>query len=143
MKKIAFLFAIALVFAGLTEYTHVYAEQDNIRQTDIATVISAQTISASGTFTGRTFKPLQRTTSQSVMVQGTGTSPNYKVEILVSLDGTTFVKPETGGDLGTFTDQNAHIMAVHVPLSPGGHQLLITELGGANSITITAKEASQ
>lgn len=120
-----------------------HAEYDGIKQTDAARTVNAEVIAASGTFTQtRAFTPLSRTVNQSVQVQGTGTGPNYKVEILVSIDGTTFVKPEVGGDLGTFTDQNAHIIPLGVPLSVA-HKLKFTELGGANSITVTAWEASQ
>lgn len=113
--------------------------------------INAAVIAASGTFTQgvtaaapitRPFTALPSTIAQSVAVQGTGTSPNYKVEMLVTLDGTNYVKPEVGGALGTFTDQNWHIIPLGVPLSVG-HELKITELGGANTITITAWEASQ
>jgi hypothetical protein len=119
------------------------AEYDSIRHTDPANVIHAQTITAGGTFTQtRAFEALEHTINQSVQVQGTGTSPNYKVEMLVTVDGTTYVKPETGGDLGTFTDQLSHVIAVVVPLSVG-HKLKVTELGGANSITIEAWERSQ
>jgi hypothetical protein len=105
--------------------------------------IHAQTIAPGGSFTQvAPFRMLSNTVAQSVQIQGTGTSPNYKVEMLVTVDGTTYVKPEMGGDLGTFTDANAHIMTVSVPLSVG-HKLKITELGGANSITIEAWERSQ
>jgi hypothetical protein len=127
----------------------VRAEYDSIKQPDLANVIHAGVVTPSGTFTQtRAFTALHRTINQSVQVQGTGTSPNYKVEMLISLDhdpehqvAGTFTKPETGGDLGTFTDQNAHVISVGVPLSVA-HKLKITELGG-NQITIEAYELSQ
>lgn len=135
--------AVAVLCLVLALGPAVRAEYNSITQTDVAPSWSTGVIAPSGTFTQtRAFTPLPRTVAQSVAVQGTGTSPNYKVEILVTLDGTNYVKPETGGDLGTFTDANWHIMAVSVPLSVA-HKLKITELGGANSITVTALEASQ
>jgi hypothetical protein len=121
----------------------VRADYNTITDATLAHTIETVTITAGGSYTQvRPFVSLPSTVAQSVQVQGTGTSPNYKVEMLVSVNGVTYVKPETGGDLGTFTDANAHIMAVHVPLSVG-HKLKITELGGANSITIEAWERSQ
>ena len=137
--RIAAVAALCLVLAF---NPLVRAEYDTIRSLDVGTKINAQVVLASATHTSTAWTALPKTINQSVQVTGTGLAPNYKVEILVSLDGTTFVKPETGGDLGTFTDQNPHIMAVAVPLSVA-HKLKITELSGANSITITALEASQ
>ena len=136
------IFGIALVLAVLLT-PHIHAEYDNIRQTDVGPVLTSTSVAASGTFTFRTFKPLPKTTAQSAVVQATGTSPNYKVEVLCSMDGITFTKPEVGGDLGTFTDENPHFVPIQTPLSPGGHQLKFTELGGANSVVWTQQEASQ
>ncbi len=118
------------------------ADQSNIVNTQPAKLIDTQAIIASGIYTSRAFVALEHTNAQSVQVVGTGTSPNYKVEVLVTVDGENYVKPETGGDLGTFTDASHHVIAVSVPLSVG-HKLRITELGGANTITITAWERSQ
>ena len=119
------------------------ADYSNITDVPIQNSIHAQTILAGGTYTQtRAFTALSKSVSQSVHVQGTGTSPNYKVEMLVTVNGTDYAKPEVGGDLGTFTDANVHIVAVATPLSVG-HKLKITELGGVNSITIEAWERSQ
>lgn len=121
----------------------VRADYATIVDVPIKNSIHAQTIAPGGSFTQvSAFVSLSNTVSQSVQIQGTGTSPNYKVEMLVTVDGVTYVKPESGGDLGTFTDANAHVIAVAVPLSVG-HKLKVTELGGANSITIEAWERSQ
>jgi len=118
------------------------AEYNNITGTDAGNIITAQVVTAGGTYTSRPFTGLGRGVTQTVQVQGTGTGPNYKVEMLVTIDGTIYTKPEVGGDLGTFTDQNNHIIPVAVPLSTG-HELKITELGGANTITITGRELAQ
>lgn len=140
-KYIAWLIAVLLLVSPAW-FPPLHAEYDGIRQTDVATIVNTQAITASGTYTSKAWTALPRTINQSAAVRGTGTSPNYKVEILISLDGENFVKPETGGDLGTFTDSNWHIMAISVPLSVA-HKFYITELGGANTVTVTVKEASQ
>ncbi len=141
--RLALLFLIGLSLgfgmhegrAGNSAITHV----------DFKTVISAKLIAPSGTFTQVlpfTGDAIIRTVNQAVQVQGTGTSPNYKVELLVTLDGTNYAKPEIGGDLGTFTDANLHIIPLYSPVCTG-NELKITELGSSNSITITAGELSQ
>lgn len=144
-KARSLIFASIVLVLGfaLGNAPRVRAEYNAITQSDLSNVIHAQAVTASGTFTQtRAFTALPRTVAQSVQVQGTGTSPNYKVEILVSLDGITYTKPEIGGDLGTFTDANAHVVALYVPVSVG-HKLKVTELGGANTVTIEAFELSQ
>lgn len=137
---------------GLGHAPSARAEYNNITQTDVGPVKTSTLVSASGTYTFPTFmakRPdnpatgLSRQITQSAVVQAAGTSPNYKVEVLCSMDGVTFTKPEVGGDLGTFTDSNPHFVPIQTPLSPGGHQLKFTELGAANSVTWTAQEASQ
>ena|SRR5687767_13826805 len=139
-KVLVLVVGLLLALAGRPV---VHAEYDNIKQTDVGPVLTSPSTVASGTWTSRTFKPLPKTFTQSAVVQATGTSPNYKVEVLCSMDGVTFTKPEVGGDLGTFTDQNPHFVAIQTPLSPGGHQFKFTELGGVNSVVWTAQEASQ
>jgi len=79
---------------------------------------------------------------QSALIQGAGTSPNFKVEALCSMDGVVFVKPEVGGDVGTFTDANPHFCVISIPLSPGGIKLKFTELGG-NALTAYSTVAGQ
>lgn len=139
--------ALVLTLALLVAYAMsgripVLADQTNIVNTAPVKLIDAQSIAASGTHTSRAFIALEHTNAQSAQFVGTGTSPNYKMELLVTVDGENYVKPETGGDLGTFTDANHHIVAVNVPLSVG-HKLKATEMGGANTITVTAWERSQ
>lgn len=148
---LAALFLVALW--GVLGFPGVlHAEYNNITLTDVGPVKTSTLVAASGTYTFPTFmakRPdnpatgLSRHVTQSAVVQATGTSPNYKVEVLCSMDGITFTKPETGGDLGTFTDELPHFVAIQTPLSPGGHRLKFTELGAANSVTWTSQEASQ
>ncbi len=136
---VAALLALALAPSSRTT---LHAEQNSINHEFLANIIHAQVVAPSGTFTQvREFRSLSKTTTQAVQVQGTGTAPNYRVELLVTLDGTNFAKPELGGDIGTFTDANLHIIPLFSPLSLG-HKLKITELGG-NAITIEASELSQ
>lgn len=143
-KAEALTLAVVLVAAYCMSSTPIArADYSTITDVPVKNSIHAQTIVASGSYTQESpFRSLSNTVAQSVHVQGTGTSPNYKVEILITVDGTNYAKPETGGDLGTFTDANVHIIAVNVPLSVG-HKLKVTELGGANPITIEAWERSQ
>lgn len=126
-----------------------WAGQNNITQQDWQRVIPEranlppQVIAPSGVYTQvLSFKALEKTKYQAVQIQGTGTSPNFKVELLCSIDGITFTKPEVGGDVGTFTDANVHFCPLWGPLCRE-HKLRITELGGANSISIEAYEGSQ
>lgn len=147
MNDIKWAVIVACILSLAFTPAFLQAENPQLTNVDLVNVIHAKTIAASGTLTSgvtagtKSFKPLRKTVFQSGQVQGTGTSPNYKVELLVSLDGVNFVKPEVGGDVGTFTDQNLHIFAIGVPLSVE-HQFKVTELGGANSITIEASELS-
>jgi hypothetical protein len=150
--KNAIVVVVLLVLGAVIGHAPVlHAEYSTIKQTDVGAAKSSGTIAASGTYTFPVFMPFQnassaglaKTITQSAAIQGTGTSPNFKVEVLCSFDGTTFVKPDVGGDLGTFTDANLHIVPIQTPLSPGGHKLKVTELGGANSITVVTQEAAQ
>ena len=118
---------------------------------DVQNIIHAQVIAPNGVFVqALPFRALEKTTTQSIVIQGTGTGPNYKVELLVTLDrnvytapaSVTFTKPEIGGDLYPFTDGNPHIFPLFSPACLGS-ALRITEMGGANSITIEASELSQ
>jgi hypothetical protein len=148
---IAFILALAGCAALITAPPVLHAEYSTIKQVDVQAPKSTGTIAASGTYALPVFQPfkdassagLTKTINQSAAIQGTGTSPNFKVEVLCSFDGITFVKPDVGGDLGTFTDENLHIVPISTPLSPGGHRLKVNELGGANSIVVVAQEASQ
>lgn len=143
----------------------VNAEYDNIKSADLGRCIPSPTdpattvtITASGTYTQvDPIASLPRTNTQTIMIRGTGTSPNYKVELLVSLDynpknpgvsnrvgggAPVFVKPEVGGDLGTFTDSNWHIIPLASPLCVA-HKLFITEMGASFSVQIVAHELTQ
>lgn len=150
------LVAVLLAALWFLPSPSVRAESKEVAHTDVHNIAHQVVVGASQVGYSNKFLAIRQNASsdvvaqglglsitQSVLVQGTGTSPNYKVEILCSMDGITFVKPEQGGDLGTFTDSNPHFIAVATPLSPGGHRLQFTEMGGANSITIEASEASQ
>lgn len=126
-----------------------HADYDNIRVTKLQTLLSGQAVAASGTYTTSSFKGLERMNTQSVQFRNTGTSPNYKVEVLVNLqdsaqtlDSTYYAKPEIGGDLGTYTDQNWHVMPLTTPFC-GSNKLKFTELGAANAMALDALEKAQ
>lgn len=145
-----------LVFLLLGHAVSAWAAHSSIAHTDVK-VMAALVITAGNTGTTAVFLRGQDATSSdllarsglglatdiSALVQGAGTSPNYKVEALCSMDGITFVKPETGGDLGTFTDSAAHFVVISVPLSPGGIKLKFTELGLSNQLTASSTLAGQ
>ena len=129
--------AMMLIVSLIAATPAARGEYNNISSIDLATMFTAESISASGTATSKAFTGLGKTTTHSVQLRGVGTAPNFKLEALCTLDGTNFVKPETGGDIGTFTDQNDHIAVLQLPLCVG-LKLKATELGGANSVAVDA-----
>lgn len=144
--------AALMVLGVLSWRAPIHANYNNITQTDILPPTSTGSISASGSFTQtRAFLPqvnngspgLGRAVSLSASFQAAGTSPNYRVEVLCSLDGTNFAKPTVGGDLGDFTGTDLQIAPINCPLSPGGIKLKFTEIGASNAVTITFQEAAQ
>lgn len=136
--------AVALVVAlGPWGAPLLHAEYSNIKFTDLFRSINSQTIAAGESFTQvPAYTALGQTINHAVQIKGTGTLPHYKVEMLVTLDGTRYVKPEVGGDLGEFDDEDYHIIAVSTPVCVG-HKLKVTELSTSNPITIDAWERSQ
>lgn len=82
-------------------------------------------------------------TDFSCQVQNSGTSVNYKVELLCSMDGVTFIKPEIGGLVVTVLDGNAHFCAITPPLSPGGFRLKYTDNNSGTINDTGPKVASQ
>lgn len=146
-RAVGVLAALVVFLASIVSWhPPTHAGQSSITQVDAQQVITSGALSSGGTFTsgvtgGLTFRALEHTTAQSVAVRVAGTSPNYKVELLVSLDGINFVKPEVGSLLGTFTDGNIHVVALFAPLHVQ-NRLLFTELG-SHTGTIDAWEASQ
>jgi hypothetical protein len=136
---------------GLLLHPAAHAEYNNITHTDVTSTKVSTLVAPSGTFTF-TFMPkksdnpatgLSRMFSHSALFSAAGTSPSYTVEVLCSMDGVTFTKPEVGGDLGTFTGTTNKFVPINTPLSPGGHQIRFTETGGVNSVTWTCTEAGQ
>jgi hypothetical protein len=133
--------AVFLAFALLMPFTAT-ASYDNITGVDFTTKFNAQSISASGSATTTSYGILGNTNNQSIQYRGVGTSPNFKVEVLCSLDGTNFVVPEIGGVVNpACTDQNWHVAPLYIPLSKA-IQIKITELGG-NALASDVKLASQ
>lgn len=129
--------AALLVFAPLAR-----ADHSSINSIDVRTLWTANVIAASGTATTGAFTVLGRSENQSVFIRGVGTSPNFKIEALTTLDQTTYVKPETGGDVITITDQNWHHVALGIPVSVAV-KFKATELGASNSVAVDIIPASQ
>lgn len=142
VKRFAFL--ALLLLAGTAR-----AGQDNITQMDVVNIIHAAPLPSTGTVTSTAFRALEKSTHQTVVIQASGASPNYKVELLVTLDRTVFAspltvaftKPEVGGTLYTFTDALAHVFPLFGPACLG-QELLVTGLGGTQG-NIEASELSQ
>lgn len=132
----------AIGFALLAIAPAARGEHDNITGTNVKVFFAAQSVTAGGTATSVAYDALQKTNFQSVALRGVGTSPNFKLEALCTLDGVEYVKPETGGDLGTFTDENWHIVALSLPLCTG-MKLKATELGSSNAVAVDAKMRTQ
>lgn len=140
-----FLLGVASAFPGKNNITHT-----DVRALPTLIIAANQNLSTVAFLVGRDMtsndlvarQGLGKATDLSALVQGAGTSPNYKVEVLCSMDGVVFTKPEQGGDLGTFTDANPHFVFIVVPLSPGGIKLRFTELG-ANTLTASTTLAGQ
>lgn len=118
------------------------AEYSTIKGTVAEALFKAQTVAPGGTATSASFTALGQTNHQSVQFRGVGTSPNYKMEVLITVDGRNYVKPETGGDLGTYDDEEYHIKALQLPLCVG-LRLKGTELGASNSVAFDSTVRSQ
>ena len=131
------LLGLLLAFAPLVRGDHT-----NIAGTDAKICFTGYTIAASGTATSTSFVGLSKSNFQSIQLRGVGTSPNFKCEIVATCDSANYVKPETGGDIGTFTDSNYHIISVGIPLC-SGLRLKFTELGGVNPVDVDAILISQ
>lgn len=141
--------------AVLAAATAAHAAHNNIPHTDVQ-AMKAVVVSANGTGHTSVFlrgqgmtdnslvarQGLGVATDLSALVQIAGTSPNYRVEVLCSMDGVTFTKPESGGVLGVFTDTLPHFLTIFSPLSPGGVELQFVELGG-NQLTASSTIAGQ
>lgn len=136
--RAATLFAVLFLFlSSIAAWS-----SDNALRTDKKTVFTAEVIAASGTATSVAFTALGQAKDVSIQIIGAGTAPNYTVEILSSIDETNFVKPETGGTVGTFTDANRHIAAVAVPFCKA-MKVKVTNNNAVNGITIDSDLASQ
>lgn len=132
----------ALVAALLLALPFTTWASDSNKRTDTKTLFTAQTIAASGNATSAAFTAIGQSEHLSIQFNNSGASVSFKLEMLCSLDETNFVKPETGGDLGTFVDSNQHVVAIVVPFCKAV-KVKVTELGGIASCIITATICSQ
>lgn len=142
---LVFLLGVVSAFAGHNNITHTDVQK--LPQLVIPAGQSATTVAfligqdlTTAQLTARS--GLGKATDISALVQSSG-SQNYKVEVLSSMDGVVFTKPETGGDLGTFLDNSPHFVYISPPLSPGGIKLRFTELGGSTALTASSTLAGQ
>lgn len=141
-----FVLALSLLLAPA-----VWAGQNNITNMDVQPIMVNVPLSTSGVKLSTAFRALEKATTQSVLIQASGASPNYKVELLVTLDRlvfdspltVTFTKPEVGGDLYTFTDAMAHIFPLYSPACLGQQLRVTGQGGGAVNGNINASELSQ
>lgn len=87
---------------------------------DFFTVAGAPTTSsviAGATASTDGFCALEHERNFSALFRGVGTTVNYTATLQCSFDGVSYVAPEVGYDLGTFTDSNYHIVPVAPPVS--------------------------
>lgn len=141
-----FVLALSLLLAPA-----VWAGQNNITSMDVQPIMVNVPLSTSGVKLSTAFRALEKATTQSVVIQASGASPNYKVELLVTLDRlvfdspltVAFTKPEVGGDLYTFTDALAHIFPLYSPACLGQQLRVTGQGGGAVNGNINASELSQ
>lgn len=125
------------------------AGNNTITQMDVQPIMVARPLASTGVELSVPFRALEKSQHQTILIQASGASPNYKVELLVTLDravftspGTVaFTKPEIGGDLYTFTDALAHVFPLYGPACLG-QQLRVTGLTGTQG-NIDASELSQ
>lgn len=149
-------FPILAAVAFLLGVASAFAEHDNITHMDVQPLFLTQgvegvALSSSGTILSNVFRALEKTTSQTVSIQADGASPNYSVELLVTLDRNVFsapltvgfTKPEIGGDLYTFADALAHVFPLYSPACLGQQLRVIGQGSGAVNGNIKAQELSQ
>lgn len=133
--------AWALLFSVLLAVTPALAGDSQVRP-DCTTVFSAELVGTSSSVTSSAFVQLGQAKDVSLQVQATGTSPNYTVTVLCSLDESSYALPETGATVGTFTDGAVHIIAISVPFSKG-IKIVVLNNSGANTFTVTGTLCSQ
>lgn len=141
-----FLLAASCAWAGHSNITHM-----DVQQIFVTGNTPGVALSSSGTIDSLAFRALEKTTNQSVLIQASGASPNYLVQLLETLDRDVFnspltvlfVKPEIGGDLYTFTDALPHLFPLYGPACLGQKIRCIGQGGGAVNGSITASELSQ
>lgn len=140
-KYRAWAFAWVVLVLSVLTLPPVFSGDANVRP-DCTAVFSGDTVGTSTSVTSPAVVHLGQAKDLSLQVQATGTSPNYTVSVLCSLDESTYVAPETGATLGTFTDQNAHVIAVSVPFCKG-IKVVVLNNSGANTFTVTGTLCSQ
>lgn len=146
LTVLVFLLGVVSAFAGHNNITHM-----DVQQIFITGATPGVALSSSGTIDSLAFRALEKTTNQSVLIQASGSSPNYLVQLLETLDRDVFtspltvlfVKPEIGGDLYTFTDALPHLFSLYGPACLGQKIRCVGQGGGAVNGNITALELSQ
>lgn len=133
--------AWALLVLSILTLSPAWSGDTNVRP-DCTTAFSAETVGTSTSVTSTAFVQLGQAKDLSLQVQATGTSPDYTVSVLCTLDETTYVAPETGATLGTFTDTQPHIVAISVPFCKG-IKVVVLNNSGANTFTVTGTLCSQ
>lgn len=109
---------------------------------DCRTLFTSEALGTSATVTSTAFVQLGKAKDVSVQIQVLGTSPNYTVSVVTSLDESTYALPETGAVIGTFTGAGTKIAPISVPFCKG-LKIVVLNNSGANTGTITATVCSQ
>ncbi len=118
-----------------------FASDSNLRP-DTKVVFAGVTVGVTATQTSSAFSAIGQSKDMSIQFQATGGSTSYKLEVLCSLDEVNFVKPETGGDVGTFTDGNFHVVALAPPFCKVV-KIKATQLDTGHDSVLTATICSQ
>lgn len=108
----------------------VFARQPGVG-TDVRRLHNSAALTASGAITA-TYGAVSDAQNFAVAYRATrsGGNPNYKVELIASLDGTNYAIPQTGGTIqASVTDFEWH-NAIITPPSGVAIGVVMTELGG-------------
>ena len=133
---------VLFLVLGLLVPGPLHAKRNSI-EPDITRMFTAEAVGASGTKTTAAYGELILSENQSIAWRGVGTSPNFKVEVLCSLDGVNYVIPATGGTVSAATtDQNWHVAFLAMPLCRS-IKIQITNLNAVNTLAVDVILASQ
>lgn len=140
----ATILLLALLTFGLQLNPTPAHASNSLLRTEVKTVFTAQSIAATISLDSLKFTAIGQSEHLAVQFRGVpaGGSASYTVQVKCSIDETTFVVPEAGGTVGTFTDSNWHVAAITVPFCKQV-QLTVTNNATPNAVAMDAILAAQ